>query len=159
MDYANAIMSQYKAALEMLKQTVSKCPTALWNSPDDKAAFWNVAYHTLFYTHLYVQDTVQDFVPWSKHRNDSQLIGQPSEAAQRAEPYDQDTVLEYLAFCQHQIEERLPAMKLEDASGFEWLPFNKLTLHIYSIRHIQQHTGELMERLGTRAGIEIDWVG
>jgi hypothetical protein len=34
-----------------------------------------------------------------------------------------------------------------------------LELQIYSIRHIMQHTGELMERLGTRIGAEIDWVG
>jgi hypothetical protein len=48
---------------------------------------------------------------------------------------------------------------LEAASGFFWLPFDKLELQFYTIRHIQQHTGELMERLGTRANVEIDWVG
>ncbi len=39
------------------------------------------------------------------------------------------------------------------------MPFSKLELQFYTIRHIQQHTGEMMERLGTRAGAEIDWVG
>lgn len=53
----------------------------------------------------------------------------------------------------------MPRLNLEAASGFEWLPFNKLELQIYSIRHIQQHAGELMERLGTRADAEIAWVG
>ena len=42
--------------------------------------------------------------------------------------------------------------------GFYWLPFNKLELQFYNIRHIQQHTGELYERLGTRENIELDWV-
>ena len=35
----------------------------------------------------------------------------------------------------------------------------KLELQIYNLRHLQQHTGELMERLGSRAGIDVDWVG
>jgi hypothetical protein len=34
-----------------------------------------------------------------------------------------------------------------------------LELQFYTIRHIQQHTGELMERLGSRADLEINWVG
>jgi hypothetical protein len=49
-------------------------------------------------------------------------------------------------------------MVLDAASGFDWLPFTKFELQLYSIRHIQQHVGELMERLGERA-MEIDWVG
>jgi hypothetical protein len=39
------------------------------------------------------------------------------------------------------------------------LPFTKLELQFYTIRHIQQHTGELMERLGERAKLEFKWVG
>ena len=44
-------------------------------------------------------------------------------------------------------------------NGFDWLPMNKAELQIYTIRHLQQHAGEtLMERLGSRAGIDVDWV-
>jgi len=78
---------------------------------------------------------------------------------QIVEAYDKDTVLEYLAFCQRQVVERVPQVNLEAASGFDWLPFSKLELQLYTIRHIQQHTGELMERLGARADVEINWVG
>jgi hypothetical protein len=39
-----------------------------------------------------------------------------------------------------------------------WLPFGKTELQIYTIRYLQQHAGELMERLGSR-GIDVDWVG
>ena len=51
------------------------------------------------------------------------------------------------------------ALDLQAESGFDWLPFNKLELQFYNIRHIQQHTGELCERLGTVGDIEVDWVG
>jgi hypothetical protein len=162
MDIASSISSQYLASLEMLKQTLSQCPESIWNSPDDKTKFWRIAYHALFYTHLYLQDTLQVFRPWSLHREEYQFLGplpRPPHAAPKiGEPYDKETVLDYLAFCQRQVTERVPHLDFEAESGFEWLPFNKLELQIYNIRHLQQHTGELMERLGTRANIELDWV-
>ena len=69
------IASQYLAALEMLEQAVLKCPESLWNSSEDKAKFWHVAYHALFYTHLYLQNTHQDFTPWHKHRENYNYMG------------------------------------------------------------------------------------
>jgi hypothetical protein len=33
MNYAEIITSQYLATLEMLKQTITECPEALWNNP------------------------------------------------------------------------------------------------------------------------------
>jgi hypothetical protein len=163
MNYSQIIISQYQAALEMLKETITKCPESIWNSPVDKTKFWHIAYHALFYTHLYLQDTEQAFKPWAKHRQEYQFIGQtpwpPHAPPKIGEPYDKESLLEYLAFCRQQVEERVPQLDLEAASGFSWLPFGKLELQIYTIRHLQQHTGELMERLGARADVEIHWVG
>jgi len=163
MNPQEVIVSQYLASLEMLKQAVGKCPEGLWNSPDDKAKFWQVAYHALFYTHLYLQDSQQTFKAWAKHRDDYHQLGPlpaPTDAEpQLGEPYGKDDILEYLDICKKEVKERVPSLNLEGESGFYWLPFNKLELQIYNIRHIQQHAGELMERLGARAGIDIDWVG
>ena len=163
MNTKSSIQSQYLAALEMLKQAINACPQALWNSPQDKIPFWHVAYHAVFYAHLYVQESEQTFVPWEKHRQEYQFRGQvpwpPHAAPNIGEPYSREEVQTYLAFCQQQMRAILPNLNLEGESGFYWLPFNKLELQIYSIRHIQQHAGELMERLGSREGIELDWVG
>jgi hypothetical protein len=163
MNIPDVIISQYQAALEMLKQAITKCPDALWDNPGDKTRFWHIAYHALFYTHLYLQDTEPDFTPWSKHRPEYQFLGQtpwpPHLPPQIGEPFSQETELEYLAFCQAQVAERVPQLDLHAASGFDWLPFSKLELQFYTLRHLQQHTGELMERLGTRAGVDVDWVG
>jgi len=163
MNTLDIIVSQYRASLAMLAQTVQECPEEIWDSPDDKTKFWHIAYHVLFYTHLYLQDAHQDFVPWPKHRPDYHSLDRVPRSLDSPqgtdEPYDKDAILEYLTFCQQQVAERVPGLNLEAGSGFDWLPFNKLELQIYTIRHIQQHAGELMERLGSRAGIEIDWVG
>jgi hypothetical protein len=67
--------------------------------------------------------------------------------------------LEYLAYCQQQVAERVPQLRLEEPEGHGDRSLITSELQIYSIRHLMQHTGELMERLGTRTGAEIDWVG
>ncbi len=159
---ASSVSSQYLACLEMLKRTITQCPESIWNSPDDKVTFWRIAYHALYFTHLYLQDSLQTFRPWPLHRKEYEHLGPlpwpPHAMPAIGEPYDKKTVLDYLAFCQNQVMERVPCLSWEAESGFRWLPFNKLELQIYNIRHLQQHTGELMERLGTRTGIELDWV-
>ena len=163
MDVTAVIRSQYLAGLEMLKQAVGQCPEALWDSPDDSTPTWHLAYHALFYTHLYLQESPQVFAAWAKHRAEYQFIGPlpwpPHAPPQIGEPYTPAEVLEYLAFCQAEVERRVPQLQLEGPSGFEWLPFGRLELQLYSIRHLQQHVGELMERLGRRAGLQFPWVG
>lgn len=163
MNIHEVIASQYLASLDMLRQAIVKCPDAMWNNPDDKAKFWHIAYHALFYTHFYLQDSQQTFTPWVKHRTGYHQLGQlpePTDAEPHlGEPYDKASVLEYLDVCKQEVKKRVPHLDLEGESGFYWLPLDKLELQIYTIRHIQQHAGELMERLGTQADIEIDWVG
>jgi hypothetical protein len=163
MDTKKVIQSQYLAALEMLKQAVVKCPDSLWNAAEDRNKFWHVAYHALFYTHLYLQDAEKDFRPWEKARNEYQFMGPmpwpPHNLPKIGEPYTREDVLAYLAFVREQVQARVPALDLEASSGFEWQPFGKLELQFYNIRHLQQHAAELYERLGTRAGIDLDWIG
>ena len=68
-------------------------------------------------------------------------------------------MLEYFDICLDQVDEKVDALDLEGESGFYWLPFNKLELQFYNIRHIMQHAGELCERLGAHGEVEVGWVG
>lgn len=163
MDYHAIIRSQYLATLAMLQQAIEKCPEALWNQADDKAKFWHIAYHALFYTHLYLNTTGAEFKPWAKHREDYQFMGSipwdNNRLPKIGAPYQQAELLDYIAFCRQQIDHHVPTLDLTAPSGFDWLPMSKFELQIYTIRHLQQHTGELMERLGSRADISVDWIG
>ena len=76
-----------------------------------------------------------------------------------AKPCSKAEVLDYLALCLAQVDEQVAALNPEAESGFNWLPFEKLELQFYNIRHIQQHMGALCERLGARGEIEVGWVG
>jgi len=156
METQKIIRSQYLAALEMLKQAIERCPDEMWNVAQEKNKFWQVAYHALFYTHLYLQKNLEEFKPWSKHKDGYQRPG--GAPGEMVTAYGKEEILDYLAVCQEQVTEKTATLDLEAPSGFDWLPFSKLELQIYTIRHIQQHGGELYERLGTRAEIELDWV-
>ncbi len=147
MDLHKTIRSQYLASLAMLKQVIVKCPEALWNAPGNQDKFWRKSYHALFYTHLYLQNAEKDFVLWEKHHDPEGEV-----------PFTKDEVLEYLSFVEKQVADCVPVTNLDAESGFHWLPFGKLELQLYNIRHIQQHTGELYERLGAHENIELGWV-
>jgi len=143
------IQSQYLAALAMFKQVVEKCPQTVWDDPKVKFKFWSKAYHVVFFVHFYLQDAEKDFVEWEKHHDPDGDI-----------PFTKEEVMEYLAFAENQVKERVPVTDLEAESGFHWYPVNKLELQFINIRHVQQHTGELYECLGTRENMdELRWVG
>ena len=69
--------------------------------------------------------------------------------------YKED-VLEYVDICRAEVDARTPTLDLAVASGFEWLPFDKLELQLYSLRHLTMHLGELADRLGNQ-GIDVAW--
>lgn len=147
MDLHQTIRSQYLAALGMLKQVIVKCPDAFWDAPGSQEKFWRKSYHALFYTHLYLQNAEKDFVVWEKHHDPDGEV-----------PFTKEEVLEYLSFVEKQVADRVSVTDLQAESGFHWLPFDKLELQLYNIRHIQQHAGELYERLGAHENIELGWV-
>ncbi len=163
MSVAEVFQSQYHAALSMLEQTIQRCPETLWYDDAGGNRFWQVAYHAVFYAHLYLQVDEHAFTPWERHRKDYQYLGAtptpPHEPPTIGEPYAKQDVLDYLAFCREQVDAQLPRMDMDGPSGFHWLPFSKLEQQIYNIRHLQHHVGELSGRLFEQEGIEVDWRG
>jgi hypothetical protein len=163
MDITSMIQAQYRAALAMLEQAVERCPDALWDDPQDRNRFWRVALHVLYYTHLYLSPSEEEYLPWPKHRDEAQhfdpIFWEGNREPVVGEPYTCAEILEYLEFCRNQVAQRVPPLDYAAPSGFSWLPMDKLELQLYNIRHIQHHTGELYERLGARAGVELDWIG
>lgn len=163
MDNHTVIQSQYHASLDMLAQTIEKCPEAIWDRTEDKNKSWQLAYHTLFYVHLYLSANEDEFTPWEKHRPEYYNMNTSAETGNEEPkidtPYTKAEILEYLKFLQGKIDEMVSEIDLHAESGFHWLPFSKLELQFYNIRHLMQHTGELGERLGYAEKIKIDWIG
>jgi hypothetical protein len=162
MDISRAVISQTQAALEMLRQAIDACPEALWHQHEKAAPFWQVAYHALYYTYRYLHRSDEVFTPWENHQEDFHRLGtlpagtHGDDLTLRA--YSKAELKNFLTQCRTKLLETMPQTDFKANSGFEWLPFDKLELQLYNLRHLQQHIGELLERLSSQAGVELDWV-
>jgi len=151
-DVRSVLKSQYHAALAMLRDAIEQCPDAEWLSRDHKNAFWQVAYHVLFFAHLYLQQNETTFVLWSQHHGD--------DDGTRGEPYSKAQVLEYWSFVDHAVDGAVDLLDLESPeSGFSWYTMSKLEHQLVNIRHVQHHSAQLADRLRSAADIGIKWVG
>lgn len=168
------LKSQYHAALAMLSQAVERCPDALWGAPRPHGnPFWRVAYHTLYYTHLYLQPSADSFRPWEHHQTRIQdlddfpappeiegLCEPPHRPPQTGERYSKGQLLGYWGICDRMVDPAIDSFDLDAADcGFSWYKLSKLEHQIVSIRHIQHHAAQLGDRLREATGAGIDWVG
>jgi hypothetical protein len=137
------------------------CPAELWDDPRDQNRFWHIAYHTLFFLHLYLHESMAVIQAWEVRRKDyGQIEPFPWDPVKRPEVsefYSQAKILAFWEVSSPFLNIPVPVMTLTGSSGFDWLPFDKLGLQFYSLRHFQQHVEELMESQSSRAGISVDW--
>jgi hypothetical protein len=156
MEIKTAFISQYTASLAMLKETISKADDNLWLSKKYKNPFWQIAYHALFFSDLYLSEDVEKYTRWEKHKEGYNRLGKDPE--NNLEPYTKDELIEFLNKILGSLKDRIEKTDLTAPAGFHWLKFNKLELQIYNIRHIQHHTGQLTARLRNEANVGISWV-
>jgi hypothetical protein len=136
---------------------------------------WRVAYHALYYAHLYLQPSVNDFTPWARHQTGihdlddmpsppeiQDLIEHPHRPPQTGEPYTKAQVLEYWELCDGMIDAGVDSLDLLSAeSGFPWYRTNKLEHQFVNVRHIQHHAAQIGARIREASGGNngVDWVG
>lgn len=155
------LRAQQEAALAMLAACIERCPDEQWDSPIAKYPFWHVAYHTLCFVDCYLSpsdeafETRPEFHPAGRAELEAEY---PSRRMTRGE------LLKYAEFCREKVRRVLgegpggeTEGSLSSASGFPWLAFNRLELHMYNMRHIQHHAGQLSAFL-RRLGVETRWV-
>jgi hypothetical protein len=161
------LRSQYHAALAMLRESIERCPEELWYSDTRANSFWQIAYHTLFFAHMYLHPTEADFRPWEGHQS---RVQHPDGIAGPADPdsslplvpnpYSQQEVLAYWSVCARMVDPAVEALDLQSGdSGFSWYRVSKLEHQIVNIRHIQHHAAQLADRLRSSADVGIRWIG
>jgi len=139
--FRQIVTSQYEAALCMLRQCVECCPSGHWESPIAKGTFRWVAYHTLFFTDLYLTTSNEAFQLRELHARG----GDEREPAM-CEGLSQAETLEYLAICRQKALAALDgetSESLAGPSGFSWYPVTRGEMHLINVRHIQHHAGQL----------------
>lgn len=166
-DVRLVLKSQYHAALAMLRQAISLCDDEIWNRRDDRNACWQIAYHTLYFTHFYLQPTADAFVPWAEHQaNVQHEDGQTGPADPQSalplipEPYSREQILRYCDYCDAIVDSAIDAFDpLSSESGFSWYPVSKLEHQIVNLRHIQIGAAHLGERVRATRDLGVRWVG
>ncbi|MEZ5286685.1 MAG: hypothetical protein R2712_18130 [Vicinamibacterales bacterium] len=157
---------QYHAGLGMLRHAVEACPDPLWSAGGHTSAYWQVAYHTLFFTHFYLHGDQASFRPWEGHQgavqHEDALTSPPDPASTRPllpEPYSRDAVLAYWQVCADFVDPAVDAMDLGRADcGFWWYRVSKLEHQLINLRHLQHHTAQLVDRLRTATGTASRWL-
>jgi hypothetical protein len=162
--FRSALKRQYHASLAMLAQAVERCPDGLWTDCSYPNAFWHVAYHVLYCTHAYLHADMKAFRPWQKHRDEYQFMGRiplpPHRPPRIGEPYAKAEILEYWSCCYAFVDEAVDRMDLgAPECGFPWYAMSKLEHQLVNLRHVQHHAAQLADRLRTKGGIGVDWVG
>jgi len=157
MEIKSALKRQYLAGLAMLRETVQLCPADVWVSGTHPRNFWRIAYHAVFYTHLYLQPDYESFEPWHKHRKECPSLwdNPPVE-----EPYSVEDILEYIDRLAKSVDTSVDRLNLDaPETGFDWYPnMAKLDHQIMNIRHLQGHVGQLSEILMAH-DIDTEWFG
>lgn len=149
------LKSQYHAALATLRQPIERCPDELWTADGHANPVWRIAYHTLFFTHFYLQKNHESFTPWEHDRADAHRLGEATPPA-----YTRAQVLDYWQFCNAMVDPAVDALDLAAADcGFPWYPMGKLEHQLVNIRHIQHHAAQLADRVRMACGADFDWVG
>ena len=163
--FKKCLISQFGATLSVLNNCVVQCPEDQWEQPVGNCPFWHVAYHTLFYTDLYLSPNEQSFSLPSFHREDYQFFGQrpwpPYETVIADVPYPKEVILEYEETCRRKASDIITSEtpdSLEGPAGFWWYKIPRAEFHLNNIRHMQHHAAQMSLQLRKAAGIGIDWV-
>lgn len=156
---------QYHAALATLQEVIEACPEDLWLDPRPTNAYWQVAYHTLYFTHLYLAHDEAAFQPWVEHVADVQNpdgFGPADDADPRPvhpEPYSKEQALAYWAVVDAAVDGAIAGFDLHrPESGFHWYPVSKLEHQLINIRHVQHHAAQLADRLRAHGGVATRWI-
>ncbi len=144
----------------MLRECIELCPDDLWEAGEHPRTFWRIAYHALYYAHLYSMKDEAAFHPWEKHQDQARTLWDDDEdgVPPWETTYSRAEMLQYLGWVQENVSGWLDDVDLASLdSGFSWYSIPKLDHMILNVRHLQGHVGQLSELLMSR-GIEASWV-
>ena len=139
--FKQIVTGQFAAGLCMLNQCVQACRDEHWEGRVAVNTFRQVAYHTLFFADLYLSPNEESFALRDFHHR-----GGDEREPVNSVGLSKTETLEYVAICRRKLG---PALDVETMgtlmgpSGFSYRRISRGELHLYNIRHIQHHAGQL----------------
>lgn len=157
---------QFEASLCMLHLAIGRCPDASWNERVAEWKFCQAAFHVLFFTDVYLQesDDAEALKHQPFHLAHEADFGDYEELEDRPQVqlYQKTFVQSYLQYVRDKAKQTVAlesAQVLAGPSGFRRRQCSRAELHVYNIRHIQHHAAQLILRLRLDAGTDVPWVG
>lgn len=154
-----SLTSQYQAALGMFRGAVTGMPSARWNDTSDVNATWRIAYHALFFTHLYLSGSEEAYAPWGPALVEATGADEPLALPADTVPYSREQILAYADAIEAMLPAMVPLARYDGPSGFSWISISRFEHHLYNIRHLMHHTGQLAERTRAAGGGGLEWKG
>lgn len=161
--YKQSVLSQFEAALWMLHDCIQKCPDGHWSGPTSiigKFEYWYVAHHVLSWVDRYLSPNEETIVS----RPEFELAGHGDELGEYSgQPLTRVDMTSYVMICLARLREVFAAEteeSLRGESGFRWIETSRAELHLYSMRHVMHHTGQLsafLRRLGVEGNDRPRW--
>jgi hypothetical protein len=162
--WKTSLLKQFGAAIDMLENALNECPNELWEMtlweddamPAGSSAFWNIAYHTLFWLDLYLSGALEGFAPPPPFTLDELEVGKVTRVFTRTE------LQNYLAYDRKKCQATLSTLTDEQAQKvcqFSWLELPFLELLFDNMRHVQEHAAQLNMFLGQNRRTASRWVG
>jgi len=160
----DVLESQYRAALRTLRTVIGKTPEELWNDTGYNNPNWQIAYHILWSAKFYLSASPESFRPWPDAIIGAESLGgsedweNPDEGVVVEGYHTQEEILAFIDDIENNLLQTIEFLPLEEYSGFVWYPYSRMELHINTIRHIQHHTAQLIERLKAKGINGFAWV-
>jgi hypothetical protein len=160
-DHLKTILShQFEASLCMLNDCVQMCPAHLWETPVARYPFWLVAYHTLCFVDLYLSPGEQAF---QYHPVFHPKGGAEFDDEYPSRSFTQGELTTYLQLVRQKALDAFASETAESLQGPANFPrrnFTRAELHVYNLRHLQHHTGQLSAHLRRHdSAIDPRWIG
>lgn len=162
----NLLAHQYEASLSMLNLAIARCPEASWNECVANWKFCQAAFHVVFFADVYLQpsDDVDALKRQPFHTAHAADFRDYEELEDRSQSllYEKAFVLSYLQHVRQKAQKTIARESeevLAGPSGFSRRKCCRAELHVYNIRHIQHHAGQLSLRLRLDGNVDVPWVG
>ena len=140
--WQETVWSQFGAAIDALENAIHACPDDLWDDRTQRAEFWYMVSHTLFWLDYYLSESFEDFVPPEPFGMEEM----DPAGAMPPRPYTKAELQSYLEHGRAKCRARL--IGLTDTEASRRIEFGKRDLSVaelllYNMRHVQHHSAQL----------------
>ena len=155
-------LNQYNAVFSMLKKCIEQYDEYLWvDSEKFTNSAWHISYHVIFFANIYCCSQEKDILSWSVESENYQILGKtpwpPHEKIELKRSYTKNEMLQYLNHVTESVPGYLETFEADKDCWPFWYDLSQFEFQLNSLRHIQHHTAQLLERQNAHKKISVGW--